>query len=139
MNRMKKLLTLLILAVGFSTGAWASSVPGALPGRFTINASGEKVVFSQGNLQYQASTNTWRFAENQYDYIGNAAGNTSPSSSQTAWIDYFNWGTSGYKHGANCYQPWSTSTSRSDYYAYGILNRGSMKQTGGDLYSSLKL
>lgn len=116
---MKRLLTLMLLACGLTTDLWASSVPGALPGRFTINASGEKVVFSQGNLQYQASTNTWRFAENQYDYIGNAAGNTSPSSSQTAWIDYFNWGTSGYNHGANCYQPWSTSTSRSDYYAYG--------------------
>lgn len=100
-------------------GAWASSIPGTLPGLFTINVSGEKVVFSQGNLQYQASTNTWRFAEHQYDYIGNVDGNTSPSSSQTEWIDYFNWGTSGYNHGANCYQPWSTSTSRSDYYAYG--------------------
>ena len=101
-------------------GAWASSIPGTLPGLFTINVSGEKVVFSQGNLQYQASTNTWRFAEHQYDYIGNVDGNTSPSSSQTEWIDYFNWGTSGYNHGANCYQPWSTSTSRSDYYAYGL-------------------
>lgn len=100
-------------------GAWASSIPGTLPGLFTINVSGEKVVFSQGNLQYQASTNTWRFAEHQYDYIGNVDGNTSPSSSQIEWIDYFNWGTSGYNHGANCYQPWSTSTSRSDYYAYG--------------------
>ena len=100
-------------------GAWASSIPGTLPGLFTINVSGEKVVFSQGNLQYQASTNTWRFAEHQYDYIGNVDGNTSPSSSQAEWIDYFNWGTSGYNHGANCYQPWSTSTSRSDYYAYG--------------------
>jgi hypothetical protein len=100
-------------------GAWASSIPGTLPGLFTINVSGEKVVFSQGNLQYQASTNTWRFAEHQYDYIGNVDGNTSPSSSQKEWIDYFNWGTSGYNHGANCYQPWSTSTSRSDYYAYG--------------------
>ena len=53
-------------------GAWASSIPGTLPGLFTINVSGEKVVFSQGNLQYQASTNTWRFAEHQYDYIGKA-------------------------------------------------------------------
>jgi hypothetical protein len=98
------------------TGMWAV---GELNGVFTISASGGKVQFSQGNLQYQASTNTWRFATNQYDYIGNAAGNTSPSSTQTAWIDYFNWGTSGYDHGANCYQPWSTSTTRSDYYAYG--------------------
>ena len=33
--------------------------------------------------------------------------------------DFFGWGTSGYNHGANCYQPWSTSIEDSDYYAYG--------------------
>ena len=88
---MKKLLTLLFLACGMATGLWASSIPGALSGRFTINASGEKVLFSQGNLQYQASTNTWRFATNQYDYIGSA--NANISDSYTGWIDLFGWGT----------------------------------------------
>lgn len=88
---MKKLLTLLFLACGMATGLWASSIPGALSGRFTINASGEKVLFSQGNLQYQASTNTWRFATNQYDYIGSA--NSNISDSYTGWIDLFGWGT----------------------------------------------
>ena len=112
----KRILVIMLTLVGIGTGAWADGTP---DGAFTINSDGDQVVFSKGNLQYQASTNTWRFAENQYDYIGNAAGNTSPSDSQTAWIDYFNWGTSGYNHGANCYQPWSTSTSRSNYYAYG--------------------
>ena len=94
----------------------------SITGGFTINSSGDKVIFSQGNLQYQASTNTWRFAENQYDYIGNAAGNTTAEASrsiQSAWIDLFGWGTSGYDHGAVCYQPWSVSTSNYDYYAYG--------------------
>ena len=108
------LITLLTLVI--FTGAWADGNP---DGVFTINSDGDQVIFSKGNLQYQASTNTWRFAENQYDYIGNAVGNTSPSASQMAWIDYFNWGTSGYNHGATCYQPWSTSTSRGNYYAYG--------------------
>ena len=89
---------------------------GAINGKFSVNANGEKVYFSQGNLQYQASTNTWQFAENQYDYVGN--GNSSISSTYSGWIDLFGWGTSGYEHGANCYQPWSTSTSYSDYYAY---------------------
>lgn len=116
MNKTKRLLISMLTLLCCCTGMWAE---GELNGVFTISASGGKVQFSQGNLQYQASTNTWRFATNQYDYIGNAAGNTSPSSTQTAWIDYFNWGTSGYNHGANCYQPWSTSTTRSDYYAYG--------------------
>ena len=112
----KRILMILLTLVGISTGAWADGNP---DGVFTINSDGDQVIFSKGNLQYQASTNTWRFAENQYEYIGNASGNTSPSASQTAWIDYFNWGTSGYNHGATCYQPWSTSTSRGNYYAYG--------------------
>lgn len=116
MNKTKRLLISMLTLLCCCTGMWAE---GELNGEFTISASGGKVQFSQGNLQYQASTNTWRFATNQYDYIGNAAGNTSPSSTQTAWIDYFNWGTSGYNHGANCYLPWSTSTTCSDYYAYG--------------------
>ena len=116
MHKTKRFLISMLTLLCCCTGAWAE---GELNGVFTISAVGDKVQFSQGNLQYQASTNTWCFAANQYDYIGNAAGNTSPSSSQTAWIDFFNWGTSGYNHGANCYQLWSTSTNRSDYYAYG--------------------
>ena len=71
----------------------------------------DKVYFSQGNLQYQASTSTWRFAENQSDYIGNAVGNTAPSSSQADWIDLFGWGTSGY----NNKYPYMTSTNYLDY------------------------
>ena len=71
----------------------------------------DKVYFSQGNLQYKASTNTWRFAEKQSDYIGNAAGNTAPSSDQANWIDLFGWGTSGY-NGKN---PYMTSETNSDY------------------------
>lgn len=67
---------------------------------FTVNASGDKIVFSLGNLQYQASTGAWRFAENQWDYIGNAPGNNvssvSARSTQSDWIDLFGWGTSGY-------------------------------------------
>lgn len=90
---------------------------GAINGLFTINSNGDQVYFSQGNLQYQASTNTWRFAENQWDYVG--FGNANISSTYDGWIDLLGWGTSGYNHGANCYQPWSTSTQFSDYYAYG--------------------
>ena len=43
---------------------------GAINGLFSVSGS-RQVYFSRGNLQYQASTNTWRFAEHQYDYIGN--------------------------------------------------------------------
>lgn len=63
---------------------------GMLPGKFSVSAS-KQVHFSQGNLQYQASTNTWRFAENQYDTIGSA--NSNISENYDGWIDLFGWGT----------------------------------------------
>jgi uncharacterized protein (TIGR02145 family) len=79
---------------------------GALTGLFSVSAT-KQVHFSQGNLQYQASTNTWRFAEHQYDYVGtqtadvygyhggNVSGsdNSSISSTYSGWIDLFGWGT----------------------------------------------
>ena len=85
---------------------------GALPAVFSVSDS-KQVFFSHGNLQYQASTNTWRFAENQYDYIGNANANISPTYS--GWIDLFAWGCSGWNSGANTYQPWSTNVNPADY------------------------
>ncbi len=87
-----------------------------------------KVRFSPGNLQYQASTNTWRFAESQKDYIGED--NAKLSETYDGWIDLFGWGTSGYNHGARAYQPWSTSTHYSDYYAYGFERANLHDQTG---------
>jgi len=106
-----------------------SNVPtGAINGKFTINADGDQVYFSQGNLQYQASTDTWKFADNQYDYVG--SDNSNISSTYSGWIDLFGWGTSGYNHGGNCYQPWSTSTNYSDYYAYGGSTYNLYDQTG---------
>lgn len=92
-------------------------LPPDIRGKFTINGSGNQVYFSKGNLQYQASTNTWRFAEHQWDYVGYE--NANVSSTYDGWIDLFGWGTSGYDHGAVCYQPWSTSETNSDYKAYG--------------------
>ena len=71
-----------MLTCGLTTGLWASSIPGALSGRFTINASGEKVVFSQGNLQY---VGTWQFAENQWDCFSTSQYNDHR--------DLFGWGT----------------------------------------------
>ena len=125
-------------------GSQNTTPTGAINGKFSINNSGDQVYFSQGNLQYQASTNTWRFAENQWDYVGTqtpdnyglvggtvtGSDNRNISQTYSGWIDLFGWGTSGYNHGANCYQPWSTSTSYSDYYAYGSLSSNLYNQTG---------
>lgn len=92
---------------------------GALPGLFSV-AEGRQVQFSKGNLQYQASTGTWRFAEHQYDFVGKA--NENISATYDGWIDLFGWGTSGYDHGALHWQPWSSDTiaqNNAFYYAYG--------------------
>ncbi len=89
----------------------------------------KSVYFSQGNLQYNAmqgehatadngtAKGTWRFAENQYDVIGDA--NENIDATYTGWIDLFGWGTSGWESGANAYQPWSNLESSSDYYPGG--------------------
>ena len=63
---------------------------GAIKGAFSTSPT-TKVYFSKGNLQYQASTKTWRFAEHQWEYVGE--GNTNTSSWYTGWIDLFAWGT----------------------------------------------
>ena len=113
-------------------GVWVElevNIPeGAIGGLFSINANGDKVYFSQGNLQYQASTNTWRFAENQWDYLGTTTGQNS--NNENVDRDLFGWGTSGYNHGANAYQPWSTSNSNSDYYVYGEYTYNLYDQNG---------
>ncbi len=115
-----------------------NNVPeGAINGLFSINANGDQVYFSQGNLQYQPSTNTWRFANNQYDILITSEDMTSYwdmginggyyyadvssqyTSSYNGWIDLFGWGTSGFNHGATCYTPWSTRSWYGYYYAYG--------------------
>ena len=83
---------------------------------FSVSAT-KKVVLSPGNLQYQASTNTWRFAENQWDYIG--GDNDNIAEDYDGWIDLFGWGTSGISCGATCYQPWSTDQDNSKYYVHG--------------------
>lgn len=61
---------------------------GALPGKFSVSAH-DMVQFSQGNLQYQPSTKTWRFAEYQYDTIGPNDINMSDTSND--WLAHFNW------------------------------------------------
>ena len=51
----------------FTTVANPKSAYKAMP--FSVSSS-KQVYLSPGNLQYTQSTNTWSFAENQYDYIG---------------------------------------------------------------------
>lgn len=97
---------------------------GAIKAAFSVSDS-KQVYFSQGNLQYQASTDVWRFAENQWDYVGtqtldangnsggtvNGSDNTNICENYDGWIDLFGWGTSGY-NGKN---PYMTSMDHSVY------------------------
>lgn len=100
---------------------------GTINGLFSVSAN-QQVYFSQGNLQYQASTNTWRFADNQWDYVGSAVvetgtpGGTVAGSSNhliseyyEGWIDLFGYGTSGYDGGYYVYPPYSISESVNNY------------------------
>jgi len=66
---------------------------GAIQAEFSVSPT-KKVYFSMGNLQYRASTNTWRFAEHQWDYVGDD--NINMSSTYDGWIDIFPYGSSGY-------------------------------------------
>ena len=59
-------------------------------GAFSV-ARDRYVYFSSGNLQYHAGMDKWRFAPNQYDYVGE--GNSNISSSYNGWIDLYGWGT----------------------------------------------
>ncbi|MBR5352242.1 MAG: hypothetical protein IK126_00870 [Bacteroidales bacterium] len=113
MKRISKLMmvcfmaAVMMMTVGCKKEEITPIVPeGWLPGLFSVSAT-KQVHFSQGNLQYQASTNTWRFAEHQYDYVGtqtadrygyyggNVSGsdNSNISSTYSGWIDLFGWGT----------------------------------------------
>lgn len=117
--------------ISFKTidGPW--QVPeGAVRGLFSVD-KGVQVYFSKGNLQYQASTGRWCFAEHQYDFVGKENTNLSPS--WDGWIDLFGWGTSGYDHGALDYQPWSgNEDTKSDerHYAYGRPENHLFEQDG---------
>jgi hypothetical protein len=70
----------------------------SLADAFTINSTGTQVYFAPGNLQatWNGSDWTWAFAGHQWDYIGNAAGNTkvtdsSPFISENGTVDLFGW------------------------------------------------
>ena len=98
------------------SGSFKDKVPaGALPGKFTVDADGKQVYFSKGNLQatYHSSTGSysWDFAANQYDYAGDAPGNTTIGEGQEdgAVVDLFGWSTPATYYGI------ATSTMRDEY------------------------
>lgn len=93
-------------------------------------SSTTKVLFAPGNLQYLGNANgtgTWRFAEHQYDFMGDGpssgtnyqgnvtvAGYTKYNASADLDVarDLFGWGASGY----NNKYPYMTTTTTNEYY-----------------------
>jgi len=88
---------------------------GAISGKFSVSDT-KQVYFSQGNLQYQASTDTWRFAENQYDYI--CEGNANLSATYDGWIDLFGWSTGSTYFGVSTSQ--NENAYSGDFVDWGV-------------------
>jgi hypothetical protein len=90
-----------------------NAAEGALKGKFTVNANGDQVVFSKGNLQYQAVSETdggtWKFADKQTTFLDKGP-NIAISGTNRGWIDLFGWGT-----GDN---PTNASTDNADYSTF---------------------
>lgn len=121
----KKTVSGKTLAAGsiYPVNVTASLVAGAVSGLFRI---GDKLFyFSQGNLRatynYSGSSWSWAFATNQWNYVGNAAGNTSVngdgtvSGTENVTVDLFGWvGASSALAGVAQYGI-SNSTSTSNY------------------------
>lgn len=74
-----------------------------LPGEFSVG-EGHTVRFSKGNLKAvcEIPEYRWCFANNQYDYIGDAPGNTTIGN-QNVWdvVDLFGWSTVANNFGIN--------------------------------------
>ena len=94
---------------------------GAINSYFSVSET-KQVQFSRGNLQYQASSGTWRFANAQW--LCRGLDNQYISASTDRWIDLFGWGTSGSSSGAMANQPYSTDTDDSHYIVGDDISNG---------------
>ena len=85
------------------------SVPGALPGKFSVSAT-KKVQFSKGNLvatiDASGTPTAWKFATNQYDCLGEGGANKTIGSLGGA-VDLFGWSTDA------AYNNWGIHTKES--------------------------
>lgn len=76
---------------------------GTLPGLFSVSET-QQIRFSQGNLEYQPSSSTWRFGANQ---LTNGTWYTGDDPYSVDWISVFGWGTGN--------NPTLSSNDLSDY------------------------
>ncbi len=131
---MKKLCSLVICVMALLFAGCEPNAPKVETGIGVFSISETKqVTFSPGNLQYTQSTDTWSFAENQWDYIGtdNVIGgsvtsdpNVGDSKEGTALadkVDLFGWSTSATHFGV------STSTDWENDYLGSFVDWGTNK------------
>lgn len=88
-------------------------------GEYSVNTDKKRVWFATGNLQYRASDGSWRFAEHQYDIIGDGIGNSTRGearATQSDWIDLLGYGCTGIENGQAAYTACATDTKPQDYY-----------------------
>ena len=122
--------------VTFTTSPHPNTAPvGSIPSLFSISST-QQVFISQGNLQYQASSGKWRFADHQYDFVGGSSGgsdfgnvyeggvkcsNNNISQTYSGWIDLFGWATSGWDDNNHYYHPYDYESTGwvVDGYGYG--------------------
>lgn len=116
----------------FETLTHNSNNPSNNAKAFSVSDS-KQVTFSKGNLQYTQSTNTWSFAENQYDYIGTdnvtggsvtsnpTRGDIKKGTALADKVDLFGWSTSATYFGV------STSTDWENDYLGSFVDWGTNK------------
>ena len=115
-----------------------NSVSGTLPGVFTVSASGKKVYFSQGNLQFIGSATNpyWRFATNQWDVMTNFPEQkvtTNNDNYMSYDRDYFGFGTSNLTEteSSNIYRPWRSGKPNKNITLANNLDWGANSITNG--------
>ncbi len=93
--------------------------------KFAVSKT-KKVVFSPGNLQYQPSTKKWRFAEHQFDAVGDDNVNISNKTPYDGWLDLFCWGS------GNNPTEWELDGSNRSFVDWGsnIIYNGTKQEKG---------
>lgn len=106
--------------------------PSAGIGTFSVSAD-KQVTFSQGNLQYTQSTDTWSFASTQYECLGTdnvtggsvssdpTYGDSKSGDALADKVDLFGWSTAATNFGV------STSTDRENGYSGSFVDWGTNK------------
>lgn len=118
--------TISVAQNGGTTSVQLMFYEGAIYGVFSVSST-KKIIFSKGNLQYQASTKTWRFAEHQWDIIGDD--NKNISTSYSGWIDLFGYGTGN--------NPTKISEKSEDYTSFSDWGNNTIQNGGNKKWFTL--